>query len=857
MEGKIKECQTIAELLTLERQNVLNELEERLVFERKLEIFLRIKEWRLENERLGIVPDLTDTWTPEQRERFLRDWQDEEIPIHGQKRSYEEMNSDDEPQFGGGEERSYEEVNGGDESQVGRGEKRSHEEMTDSNKEQDEDDGAGTSNAFTVQSVKQVNVKKFKTTGMNYHVQFTNAFANVELSEYHGRLHEIFQSLLDEVIRGVPSHDQVRFVLHSSQLESPISFPFMPRQRLTTERVLAEFERVIQSNHDFHLNESVDVNIVHVEMPNGGKGTKRAEINLEKHLAKKRSIIRIRNNDELCLARALIVAKAKIDNDPQYKYIADHRKPMQTRLARELHQKASVPLGPCGLDEVKQFQTYLSDYQINIVSKEHQNALIFVGPEQQKKIYLYLHDNHYDVITTMPGFLARSMYCHTCKKAYDHQVEHICANICRCCRFPECPVLSWIRCNDCNRMFKSPACFDRHKQSLCASWAKCLECNKTMKRIQLPPEKHHCGMTKCSICKEYVRPGDHRCYMQPVEKRDEDLSESDELHEDVTEAGYDQMLFFDFECRQENGNHEPNLCVIQNEAGDEWVFEGDNTRNDFCEWLFQKERVNSVVMADNFQGYDSYFILQYLRENGVKYDVIMRGAKVLSLSVPMFKIKFIDSLNFIPMRLADFPKTFGIEELAKGYFPHLFNKKENENYVGPLPPAPYYNPNGMSPTAKEKFLQWHTNLKDANYVFNFREEILAYCRSDVDILRRCCMQFRELFRDVTEIDPFEKCLTIASACNLVYRTNYLEENTIAIISPHGYCPENKQSLLAQKWLSYTAESNEIYIQHARNGGEKRVGPYLLDGYHEETNTVYEVHGCFWHGKFVLQRIFFI
>ena len=267
-----------------------------------------------------------------------------------------------------------------------------------------------------------MNVKKFKTTGMDYHVQFTNAFANVELSEYHNRLHEIFQSLLDEVTHGIPPHDQVRFVLHSSQLENPISFPFMPHQRLTTERVLAEFECMIQSNRHFHLNDSVD---------------------------------------------------------------------------------------------------------------------------------------------------------------------------------------------------------------------------------------------------------DHRCYMQPVEKRDGDLSDSEQTisEDDVTEGGYDQMLFFDFECRQENGNHEPNLCVIQNEAGDEWVFEGDNTWNEFCEWLFQKEWANCVVMAHNFQGYDSYFILQYLRENGVKYDVvIMRGAKVLSLSVDMFKIKFTDSLNFIPMRLADFPKTFAIDELAKGYF---------------------------------------------------------------------------------------------------------------------------------------------------------------------------------------------
>jgi hypothetical protein len=125
--------------------------------------------------------------------------------------------------------------------------------------------------------------------------------------------------------------------------------------------------------------------------------------------------------------------------------------------------------------------------------------------------------------------------------------------------------------------------------------------------------------------------------MQPVTKRNttEDLLDNepdeedllDNEPDDVADGGYNQLLFFDFECRQENGNHEPNLCVIQNEAGDEWVFEGDNTRNGFCEWFFTKEHAGCTVMAHNFQGYDSYFILQYLRENGVKYDVIMRGER--------------------------------------------------------------------------------------------------------------------------------------------------------------------------------------------------------------------------------------
>ena len=85
---------------------------------------------------------------------------------------------------------------------------------------------------------------------------------------------------------------------------------------------------------------------------------------------KKRSIVRIQNDDDLCMARALVVAKAKLDNDPQDRQIRDHRWPMQTRLAQELHQNAGVPLGPCGIEEAKKFQAYLADYQINIVSKE-------------------------------------------------------------------------------------------------------------------------------------------------------------------------------------------------------------------------------------------------------------------------------------------------------------------------------------------------------------------------------------------------------------------------------------------------------------------------------------------------------
>ena len=491
MNKEIINCHTIAELNSLQRMHALTEQEQRLVFERQMGIFQRIAEWRMENERMGLVPDISDTWTPEQREAFLRDWFDDQVisqTSHGEKRSHEEINE------------------GASTSQPGRGQKRFYDEMLGGDDEEPVQIGRGQDDErpFNIESVTQVNIKKFRTTGMNYRVPFTNALADAELTNLHERLHYIFQQILDETIGGVPPKDQERIVIHSNQLEYPITFPFMAPHRLTTERVLAEFQRVIQSHQEFRLNDTVDVNVIHVSMPSGGKGSKRSEVNLEKHLQKKRSIVRIQNDDDLCMARALVVAKAKLDNDPQYKSIVDHRGTMQTRLAQELHQNAGAPLGPCGIEEAKQFQAYLADYQISIVSKEYSNKIIYAGPEKDKKIYLYMHNNHYDVITKMPGFFARVYYCHTCKKAYNNQEEHRCPNAYKCCGFPsECPIVSWQTCQDCHRMFKGQQCYDQHKQfrgdarSVCQSLVKCTKCQKVVGRYKQLPEKHRCGLTKC------------------------------------------------------------------------------------------------------------------------------------------------------------------------------------------------------------------------------------------------------------------------------------------------------------------------------------------------------------------------
>ena len=86
-------------------------------------------------------------------------------------------------------------------------------------------------------------------------------------------------------------------------------------------------------------------------MPVGSGRSRRKVINLEKYLEKKRCVIRIQNNDDLCLARALVVTIAKLENASDYKMIVNPRKTLQKQKAEQVHHDANVSLGPCSLEE--------------------------------------------------------------------------------------------------------------------------------------------------------------------------------------------------------------------------------------------------------------------------------------------------------------------------------------------------------------------------------------------------------------------------------------------------------------------------------------------------------------------------
>ena len=460
--------------------------------------------------------------------------------------------------------------------QTGRGRKRKSNEVNE---------GASTSvtlpgeNFYVIQNVKQIKSKKFRMSATDYSIRFNNTVSDLDLIESYERTQEIFERLLNDVTTGMNEKDQVRFVLRSTQLDTPISLPFMTVLQLTPERVFSQIERVIQSNRDFRLNDTVVVDIVHVEAPQGSGRRKRTLIDIGEFLHKKRTIITIQNNDDLCLARALVTAIAKIEKDPRYKSLIDHRGRVQEKKARELHELANVPLGPCGIPEVQMFQNHLTNYEINIVSADHDNSIIYPPPPKPttsnaKPIYLYLHGNHYDVITSMPGFLSKSYFCHKCRRAYSQTLAHLCPGMCKSCRSFDCVVNDPMECDQCNRWFKSKTCYDRHKEpigkggSVCQGIKKCGKCGKSMEARQLNSKKHVCGR-KCPTCGVLLDEKDeHKCYIQKSEHSEE--------------SQYNELLFFDLECTQEDGIHKANLCIVHNEAGYERLFQGKNTIVDFC-----------------------------------------------------------------------------------------------------------------------------------------------------------------------------------------------------------------------------------------------------------------------------------
>ena len=647
------------------------------------------------------------------------------------------------------------------------------------------------------------------------------------------------------------------------------------------DELLAKLAGKLNSNESFNPREGFHVDVVIVEMPGRGSGRgknrKVGQQCMDRVNKKKKCIITINNSDSLCCARAIVTMRAHchkdegVDGNRNWENLK-RGLPIQEKEAKALHQQAGVREGPCGIPQLKQFQEALgSDYQLVVMTRMHPFLLIFIGPDAPNMIRLLKSNDHFDGCTSFPAFLDRSYYCLNCKKGFNtnDKAHHPCkGKRCSACARFNCPdyvpgAQPEMYCHQCNTNFFGSSCKGHHFDTKqCETHKTCKNCQAVYMVIK--GKRHQCGFSKCHVCTKWVFIADHKCYIQPVvEEQPEPIEEGGGC---MVAPPPPLLVYADIEALQNHDSvFQANLlCYSSSEEEDIHVLDGEecvlnflHELDDLTEVPGNEKQREVIVVFHNLKGFDGMFLIHelYDQQRSVETQITV-GAKVLSFrSGP---IKFIDSLCFLPMPLSAFSATFNLTELKKGLFPHLFNTPSNQNYIGRIPDLEFYDPDSMMVEKKEELINWHTQQVGLNVQFNFKEELIAYCKSDVQLLKQGCQKFQQEFASQAGFNPMEKSYTIASACNLYWRKHHLNPNTIAVEPLHGWRgAQVNHSLKSLQWLYFQEQlipkngASADRIRHVRNCGEQTVRTtnklYFVDGYDAITKTIYEFHGCLHHG----------
>ena len=636
---------------------------------------------------------------------------------------------------------------------------------------------------FKIISIQSRENKKFKSYTNYFKVKILKKLDNVK------EIYHIFQELVKTVKRRrkLSDNDMLRLVIQNEELPNAISTKFNKVENFK----LGDLENVINILEYRAIPiEKCKIVVQSVKIPTG-----KGRLYLTKDtVSRKDCIITVKNNDTICLARAIATAHANLRperwSNTQLKNGFNSSRKLQRLQAMKLHEDAHVEINDYGndLSDIETFAKHIN-IEINIIDGEQFNNIIYTANKfSEDKIYLLKTKNHFDMIKSLTAFYVTPYYCHECKKAYTKRDKHKCPSKCLSCftyaKDRKCEG-NEIVCEKCNRKFFGKRCFKNHLKNrtkvedkmdiVCDTVKKCNDCSRiiTGKYVNC----HKCGYSECTNCGKYIGKN-HKCFMKKIKakggyctvdsqkpcKNNDSIKKTDWCYPCRTYT--EKYMFYNFKATQNTGiTHTVNLSIAQDFEGKEYKH---NSIEEFCKGFLNDKFKGYTFIAHNSKGYDCHFILKWLIDQGIKPYCIYSGAKIMFMEIPKLSIRFIDSLNFLQMPLKSFPKTFSMSELKKGYFPHYFNKECNKDYIGTIPSKKHYGYNQMKPDERSKFLKWYEERVSENNIFDFKKEILEYCRSDVDILRRGIMKLREDFIKLGNIDPL--CyITITLVCMTIFR----------------------------------------------------------------------------------------
>lgn len=630
----------------------------------------------------------------------------------------------------------------------------------------------------------------------------------------------------------------INISLKGPSLKSDVNTILCPGNDYDENRFIEQFESVAQSNEQMLADDSLQLHVSIARSMNGGVRRKITDIAHDEVIKKKRMCLFSPTNftNNLCFAICLAYF---LEPHAEYEELE--------RMAVDIQTAAGLTPQDCvGFNHITKFESVMK-VKIVVFYRSSEGVLEHhkTHDEPHKKtVFLYLHDAHYHLITRIKAFVGSSYVCEHCYKGYTNRQGHDCKYTCSVCNDSRCykHAKKTIHCPDCLRICKSQYCFDAHKKPSAAAFGRspcditkyCVKCGRRYHvAASKPDQEHECPADCCYYCGEDVsHDGEHECFIHPIS----------------VEEVEDCYIFYDFETRCDNGKHVANYVCAMTFSGEKFESAGEGCVENFVRRFRQPRYKNHTFVAHNGAGFDNFLVLEYFCREGLKLNIIMQGCRLTFMYDETYKQRFIDSFSFMPMALSKTPAAFNLTSTEKGYFPHLFNTLQNQNYVGPYPTKNYYGYATMTDSARLKFDQWYDTLEGK--VFDFRKEIGLYCMNDVVLLRDACIKYRKEFIACTEIDPF-RFTTLASCCMGVFKTHFLKPATIALTHNNAYIHQHKTfSNASIEWLEYVKKTRDVDMHHALNHGEMKIGNLFLDGFYVQSNGVQkglEYAGCWFHG----------
>ncbi|XP_056591324.1 uncharacterized protein LOC130431856 isoform X1 [Triplophysa dalaica] len=629
----------------------------------------------------------------------------------------------------------------------------------------------------------------------------------------------------------------INISLRGPSLKSDVNALLRPGNDDDERHFVDQFESVVQSNAQVMVDDSLQLHVSIARSRQGG-GTRRkiTDIAHDEVLKRKRmnlfSPCNMTNNlcFAICLAHFL---------DP----LAEHAV-LESR-ACDIQTAAGLTSQECvGYNHVACFEQPLG-LKIVVFTRASGGKLEMYKTHDEphdKTVFLYLHDGHYHMIEYVEAFLGYPYVCSYCYKGFTNRLNHDCAYNCSVCNDIQCykQIKRSIHCPDCLRFCKSEYCFNAHKRvsgdgsgrSACDTTKYCSKCGRRYHVATIQNKPHKCPALCCFYCSvDISHEGSHECFIQPVPFK----------------VIKDKYIFYDFETSCDAGKHIANYVCAMTFRGKAFEWGGENCIKQFVQQFRRPKYKNYTFVAHNGAGFDNFLILEYFCKEGLLLNIVMQGCRLTFMYDESFKQRYIDSFSFMPMALAKTPAAFNLLNTEKGYFPHFFNRTENQCYQGPYPAKHYYGYTTMSDSARVKFDQWYDTRKGK--IFDFKKEIGLYCMNDVVLLREACITYRKEFIECTQVDPFS-FTTLASCCMGVFKSHFLTPNTIALTHNNAYIHQHKTfSNVSIEWLEYVKKTRDVDIHHALTHGEMQFGSFYVDGYYEQSGVrkALDFAGCYFHG----------